>query len=217
MIMMTTKKISNVIGFAGKMRSGKTQSALYLVDKYDYIKLSCAGALKKLCAKLLNVDLDTLNKMKNDNVPIHIQPDETWVITIAKAIGVEQDIIRQDLKDVVFKDVRDILQYIGTDIIRKHKENWHVDILRSEISSLLEQGYNVVIDDVRFTNECDMIKEFGGEVYFVSRRGYNIASTHESENILNGDMFDYYHTIYNNQDIEYLNWIVEQTVCHRND
>ena len=212
-----TMKISKVIGFAGKMRNGKTQSALYLVDKYDYVKLSCAGALKKLCANLLNIDLDRLNQMKNDNVPIQIQPDETWAITIANTIGVEQNIIMQDLKDVVFKDVRDILQYVGTDIIRKHKENWHVDILRSEIASLLEQGYNVVIDDVRFTNECDMIKEFGGEVYFVSRRGYNIASTHESENILNDDMFDYEHTIYNNQDIEYLNWIVEQKVCHQND
>lgn len=211
------KKISRVIGFAGRMRNGKTQSALYLVDKYDYVKLSCAGALKKLCANLLNIDLDRLNQMKNDNEPIHIQPDETWAITIANTIGVEQNIIMQDLKDVVFKDVRDILQYVGTDIIRKHKENWHVDILRSEIASLLEQGYNVVIDDVRFTNECDMIKEFGGEVYFVSRRGYNIASTHESENILNDDMFDYEHTIYNNQDIEYLNWIIEQTVCHQND
>lgn len=212
---MMKKKISRVIGFAGRMRNGKTQSALYLVDKYDYVKLSCAGALKKLCANLLNIDLDRLNQMKNDNEPIHIQPDETWAITIANTIGVEQNIITQDLKDVVFKDVRDILQYVGTDIIRKHKENWHVDILRSEIASLLEQGYNVVIDDVRFTNECDMIKEFGGEVYFVSRRGYNIASTHESENILNDDMFDYEHTIYNNQDIEYLNWIVEQTVCQR--
>ena len=207
------KKISRVIGFAGRMRNGKTQSALYLVDKYDYVKLSCANALKKLCANLLNIDLDRLNQMKNDNEPIHVQPDETWAITIANAIGVDKDIVAHDLEGVIFKDVRDVLQYVGTDIIRKHKENWHVDILRSEIASLLEQEYKVVIDDVRFTNECDMIKEFGGEVYFVSRRGYNIASTHESENILNGDMFDYYHTIYNNQDIEYLNWIVEQTVC----
>lgn len=207
------KKISRVIGFAGRMRNGKTQSALYLVDKYDYVKLSCAGALKKLCANLLNIDLDRLNQMKNDNVPIQIQPDETWAITIANAIGVDKDMVAHDLEGVIFKDVRDVLQYVGSDIIRKHKENWHVDILRSEIASLLEQGFKVVIDDVRFTNECDMIKEFGGEVYFVSRRGYNVVSTHESENILNDDMFDYDHTIYNNQDIEYLNWAIEQKVC----
>lgn len=210
---MMMKKISRVIGFAGRMRNGKTQSALYLVDKYDYVKLSCAGALKKLCANLLNIDLDRLNQMKNDNVPIQIQPDETWAITIANAIGVDKDMVAHDLEGVIFKDVRDVLQYVGSDIIRKHKENWHVDILRSEIASLLEQGFKVVIDDVRFTNECDMIKEFGGEVYFVSRRGYNVVSTHESENILNDDMFDYDHTIYNNQDIEYLNWAIEQKVC----
>ena len=207
------KKISRVIGFAGRMRNGKTQSALYLVDKYDYVKLSCAGALKKLCANLLNIDLDRLNQMKNDNVPIQIQPDEMWTKTIANAIGVDKDMVAHDLEGVIFKDVRDVLQYVGTDIIRKHKENWHVDILRSEIASLLEQGYKVVIDDVRFTNECDMIKEFGGEVYFVSRRSYNVVSTHESENILNDDMFDYDHTIYNNQDSEYLNWASEQKVC----
>lgn len=206
------KKISKVIGFAGRMRNGKTQSALYLVDKYDYVKLSCAGALKKLCAKLLNIDLDTLNQMKNDNIPIHFQPDETWATTIAKAIDIDKDVIMQDLKNVVFKDVRDVLQYVGTDIIRKHKENWHVDILRSEIASLLEQGYRIVIDDVRFINECDMIKEFGGDVYFVNRKGYNIISSHQSENVLDDSMFDAEHTIYNNQDIEYLNWVVEQKV-----
>ena len=209
---MTMMKLNKVIGFAGRMRNGKTQSALYLVDKYDYVKLSCAGALKNLCAKLLNIDLDTLNQMKNDNVPIQIQPDEMWTMTIANAIGVDKDIVAHDLEGIIFKDVRDVLQYVGTDIIRKHKENWHVDILRSEIASLLEQGYNVVIDDVRFTNECDMIKEFGGEVYFVNRRGYNISSPHQSENVLNDDMFDHEHTIYNNQDIEYLNWIVEQKI-----
>ena len=211
---MMTKKISKVIGFAGRMRNGKTQSALYLVDKYDYVKLSCAGALKELCAKLLNVDLDTLNEMKNNNVPINIKPDETWAEIISKRIEVDKDVIAQDLENIVFKDVRDILQYVGTDIIRKHKENWHVDILRSEIAFLLENGYKVVIDDVRFTNECDMIKELGGEVYFVKRQGYNITSIHQSENVLNDDMFDYDHTIYNNQDIEYLNWIVEQKVCN---
>ena len=210
---MMKKKISRVIGFAGRMRNGKTQSALYLVDKYDYVKLSCAGALKKLCANLLNIDLDTLNEMKNNNIPINVKPNKEWATTIANAIGIDENVIMQDLEGIVFKDVRDVLQYVGTDIIRKHKENWHVDILKSEIASLLEQEYKVVIDDVRFTNECDMIKEFGGEVYFVSRRGYNIVSTHESENILNDDMFDYDHTIYNNQDIEYLNWVIEQKVC----
>lgn len=209
-----TKKMNKVIGFAGRMRNGKTQSALYLVDRYDYLKLSCAGALKELCAKLLNIDLDTLNELKNDNVPINVKPDERWVDIISKHIGVDKDIVAHDLENIVFKDVRDVLQYVGTDIIRKHKENWHVDILRSEIASLLEQGYKVVIDDVRFTNECDMIKEFGGEVYFVNRRGYNISSPHQSENDLNDDMFDYEHTIYNNQDIEYLNQIVKQKVCN---
>lgn len=214
MIMMNLKKqMSKVIGFAGRMRNGKTQAALYLVGKYDYLKLSCAGALKELCAKLLNIDLDTLNELKNDNVPINVKPDERWVDIIAKRIDINKDIIAHDLENIVFKDVRDVLQYVGTDIIRKHKENWHVDILRSEIASLLEQGYKVVIDDVRFTNECDMIKEFDGEVYFVKRRGYNISSPHQSENVLNDDMFDYEHTIYNNQDIEYLNDIIERKVC----
>ena len=99
------KKISRVIGFAGRMRNGKTQSALYLVDKYDYVKLSCAGALKKLCANLLNIDLDRLNQMKNDNVPIQIQPDEMWTKTIANAIGVDKDMVAHDLEGVIFKDI----------------------------------------------------------------------------------------------------------------
>ena len=204
--------MNKVIGFAGRMRNGKTQAALHLVGKYDYLKLSCAGALKELCAKLLNIDLDTLNEMKNNNVPINVKPDERWIDIISNCIDVDKDIITHDLENIVFKDVRDVLQYVGTDIIRKHKENWHVDILRSEIASLLEQGYKVVIDDVRFTNECDMIKEFGGEVYFVNRSGYNICSSHQSEHDLNDDMFDYEHTIYNNQDIEYLNWVVDQKI-----
>lgn len=208
------RKMNDVIGFAGKMRSGKTEAALSLVRKYGYVKLSAATALKSLCAKLIGVDLETLNNLKNDkDAPLlDIHTDKQWYTTISETCDIDYKLVEQTLYSHIFTNVRQILQVVGTDVIRRFNEDWHVKQLKKEIINHLGMGDKVVVDDIRFENELNLIKELGGTVYYIIRHNYHALSNHESENSLNENMFNNEHIIYNSQDIDYLNRMVEQKI-----
>ena len=53
----------NIIGFSGRMRSGKSALA-DICEKQGYKKLYFALPLKEMCAKFLNVTIDELNRLK---------------------------------------------------------------------------------------------------------------------------------------------------------
>ena len=53
-----------IIGFAGRMRSGKTELAKICEDA-GFEKLYFALPLKQLCADLMDISIDELNKWKN--------------------------------------------------------------------------------------------------------------------------------------------------------
>ena len=81
---------------------------------------------------------------------------------------------------VKFKTVRQLLQFIGTDLIRKYNTNWHVNRIRK----MIDKNKNYVFDDVRFKNELNLVKELGGECWFIIRPIINNVSNHESETSL---------------------------------
>ena len=60
-----------VIGFAGRMRSGKTELAK-ICEANGYQKLYFALPLKQLCADILDISIDELNRAKNEGIPIQI-------------------------------------------------------------------------------------------------------------------------------------------------
>ena len=82
---------------------------------------------------------------------------------------------------------RQMMQFLGTDIFRKHlNENFWVDHFRRWYDGM----HDVVVPDVRFQNEVDMIHSLGGIVIKVDRphkagagsSGRHIAiDVHESE------------------------------------
>ena len=96
---------------------------------------------------------------------------------------------------------RHILQFVGTDICRELIETYHVDVLVNKIKSF--PGERVVITDVRFPNEGDIIlDDFGGMVVYVDRlnpTAENVNRHHPSETALLewGRFTD---TIYNHRD-----------------
>lgn len=99
------------------------------------------------------------------------------------------------------KTPREIFQYIGTDVFRKVDDNYWVNIFKQSY-----QGNKIIIDDLRFNNEADVIKSLGGIIIkIVSNKKYvkvddeNILN-HESENYeINYDIL-----IENNNSIEEL-------------
>jgi hypothetical protein len=55
----------------------------------------------------------------------------------------------------------------------------------SRVASHLKNGDSkIVIDDVRFQNEAELIKRMGGEMWMIVRPSVQKSTTHESEGAL---------------------------------
>ena len=165
-----------ILGFSGRMRSGKTELA-NICEKYGYEKLYFALPLKQLCADLLDISIDALNDAKNKGIDIGITMGDDMCEILSEETEIPLDIVKEKCNGKVLNTVREMLQFIGTDLIREYNTNWHVNRIREMISP----SKNYVIDDVRFPNELDLIKELGGDCWFVIRPRIDNVSNHESE------------------------------------
>lgn len=154
-----------LIGFSGKKGSGKSYFADYLVNNKLFIKLSFASPLKEITKILFN--------LSDEDV---------------------KDPIKKELINPKFNaSPRELMQWLGTDIMREEfnkKFNYSgsiwIDNVKDNVKTLLDNNKDVVIDDVRFQNEVDMIHSLGGIV--INLRNdldntlTNSTSTHSSEN-----------------------------------
>lgn len=99
------------------------------------------------------------------------------------------------------KTPRHAMQTIGTDWGREmiDDEIW-VRCTVARILTFTAQGLNVVVDDARFDNEADMIRELGGKVISLTRDGHGTShSQHASEAGICPDLVD--HAVDNNGSI----------------
>ena len=142
------KKIIGICGLAG---SGKDTIGDALVNNLpNWEKVSFASHLKDVTALLFGFDRKMLAGETPEDRAIREQPDKFW----SEKMG----------KDFT---PRYALQYLGTNLLRNqlHQNIW-VDCLERKI---LESDKNVVITDVRFPNEINMIRNVGGEIWRVER------------------------------------------------
>ena len=154
-----------LIGFSGKKGSGKSFFADYLVNNKLFIKLSFASPLKEITKILFN--------LSDEDV---------------------KDPIKKELINPKFNaSPRELMQWLGTDIMREEfnkKFNYSgsiwIDNIKDKVKTLLDNNKDVVIDDVRFQNEVDMIHSLGGIVINLhndlDNTLNNSTSTHSSEN-----------------------------------
>lgn len=193
---MMTKKC-RIIAFAGRKRSGKGMLAQGIKNNFkNVVILSFADNLKLLCAELLNTSSDKLNKMKDNGTTFSEKVDDRWVSIISETTGINDEIIRDELGGYTFKTVREMLQVIGTNLIRRHAINWHVNKMIERINEIGEDKI-IVIDDVRFNNEKDALEKIGADVFIVIRPKCFDVSNHPSETELSYDKFAYDKVIIN--------------------
>lgn len=79
---------------------------------------------------------------------------------------------------------RQLLQTLGLEWGRRHLgENVWVTLALREIveARLRHPGATIVVPDVRFRNEAEMIRRLGGEVWLVYRPGVALVAAHASE------------------------------------
>lgn len=192
---------NKLIAFAGRKRSGKglLSNAIleYCNEMNQQSKILTIGAyLKELCCDLLGIDHETLTEWKDNGHMFNVKPNNKWFNIINRKTQIPTDVLQSELTNIEFTNVRQILQVIGTNVIRKYKPNWHIDCLIADAQEYLN-FYNVIIDDVRFPNEKEAIEKLGGSVYFIIRPNYFDVSNHISEISLKWQYFNIENIIIN--------------------
>ena len=191
----------NIIGFCGRLQSGKSTLAS-ICEEFGYKKLYFAQPLKQLCADILDVSIEELNRLKVEKTIIDLEINDD----ICDIISVETEIPLTNIKELsqgrIISDVRDLLQFVGTDIIRRYNTNWHVNKIRE----MINPNEKYVFDDVRFPNEKSLIEELNGDLWFVVRPNLTNVSNHISETSIKWQDID--NIIVNDKSLSYLknNW-----------
>lgn len=176
-----------IIGIAGKKRSGKDTISDYLIQEYDFIKYGFADPIKDIGKIIFGFTEEQLYGNKKDII------DLQW--------GIKP---------------RDFFQKFGTDygqfIFPEHfpeifkgenKRGLWVQVFKNWYLNKLEIDpcIKVIINDVRFQHEFDLIKSLGGYIIKVERdKIVNINDIHISENELDNIKFNC--IIQNNSSIE---------------
>lgn len=190
--------MKKIIGFAGKMRSGKGVAAGCLNAHYDYEYVEMADKLKEVCVELLGLkSVIDLNIYKNNDYEILITFHKVTCEKLSNLTNVPIDFINEKCFGRKITTVRELLQFLGTDVLRKYDPQWHINHTLEKITKLISEGKSVAIADIRFPNEKLAIESLGGEVYYIERKDYDIKSEHSSENSLSLSDFDSEHIIYN--------------------
>lgn len=90
---------------------------------------------------------------------------------------------------------RHLLQYVGTDVVRKANENYWVDFVKSMVELFGDHWDYVIIPDARFENEIDRFIIEYNVISIIVKREFETqlsedAQLHISENALDGYQFD---------------------------
>ena len=140
--------MTGLVGITGKAGSGKSTAAQVLLDA-GWVRVKFADPLKDMLRAFYRL--------------AGLQPD------------IIERKIEGDLKEVPCdllcgQTPRWAMQSLGTDWGRKMigVDLW-LSIARRRIALAMAAGFDVVVDDVRFEDEADMIRELGGLVIGLER------------------------------------------------
>lgn len=149
-----------IIGLSGYARSGKNTVADILGP--DYRQLSFAEPMREAMLKL--------NPLVEGRIRLaELVDEEGW--QVAKT----------------YPEVRRLLQVFGTEVGRNmFGEDFWVDLAMYDVSP----HEDVVFTDVRFPNEAEAIREMGGIIWRVDRKGIEAVNAHPSETALDDWNFD---------------------------
>lgn len=143
--------MSKIIGLSGFIGSGKGAVAKHLVEEYGYVHINFSDALKDVVSIVFNWPRDLLEGDTPESREWRETRDVYWSNRLDREIT-----------------PRIVLQLVGTESFRNiiHPEIWVANVEKK----ILDNPWNdVVISDVRFVNEVDMIKSNNGHVFRVER------------------------------------------------
>lgn len=163
-----------IIALSGRMHSGKSELAK-ICESNGFKILKFADGLKNLICKLLYIDRDYLENNKELYKEYIISYE---ILSYELKIPIEYILAKR--KSNIFLSIREIMQFIGTDIIRNYIPDWHIQQLEKNIIN----GNSYCVDDLRFENEKKFIESISGESWYIMRTDNFLISNHKSETAL---------------------------------
>jgi Deoxynucleotide monophosphate kinase len=137
-----------IVGLTGNKQHGKDTVGSILVNDHGFVRVSFADALKQSAAALFDVPVETWDEYKND--------EHAYVELFAG-------------HHARFT-VREFLQRFGTEAHRDiFGGTFWTDFAEDKIVTTIDAGTPVVVTDVRFDEEADLVRRHGGVVVQVYR------------------------------------------------
>lgn len=166
-------RVSKIIGICGKKRSGK-DTFCKTIKRYNssFNIVSFAGPLKDGLSVVFDIPRDDFDNQDKKEI-------EKYNINIDNYINELSDYFQISLKEkgLVAKSIRELMQYIGTEYVQSiDKEFW-----AKKLISKISPGSHILISDVRFTSEANIIKQNNGIIIRINRIGTNNNDNHLSE------------------------------------
>ena len=181
--------MSQVIAFGGKKSSGKDTAAKMLITHFGFEQLAFADKLKRFVAKLYDWDLADL--YSEEKKEAFLRTPVTWgtveAVMLENLLQLPDDSL--DSSFMVFPSKRVALQYIGTEVLRDHDINFHINSIAETVAA--NPTTNYVISDCRFDNEIATVKALNGRTIYIERDNLIGANQqHASETSVDKTMFD---------------------------
>ena len=164
----------SLIGITGYKRSGKDTAGEYFI-KQGYIKYAFAGPLKKACKEIF---MFTEEQTDGNDKEKH---DDRWNISARKVFqrfGTE--IFRERLTEF-YPEMDNIKENFWT----YRFKIWYQNQLN------INKDVKIVVTDVRFDNEVEIIKELSGIIIKVERLNVKNKDQHKSETSIGKIKYDY--------------------------
>jgi len=178
-----------IIGLTGKKRHGKDTTGEILVREHGYTRLAYADALKRSAAAVFGIDPAKWDEWKIADVAIEI---------------VDYADERRRLTGPI--SARQFLHRSATEAHREiFGDPFWLDVIEREFDRQIRlaggrRKAKLVVTDVRFDNEADLVREYDGIIVEVYRpQVVDAGDTHASEQLPEADMM-----LWNGEDIEAL-------------
>lgn len=151
-----------IVGFVGKKGSGKSTAAEFLENEHGFMRVNFKDALVAELKHKMPLLLDEILNLVNYEKAV-------------ADMGTVNDLFVE--KPPV---IRALLQNYGTEVRRADDPEYWVDAWRNLVNVL--DKTDIVVDDVRFENEAQAVRDMGGCLIRIIKEGeQQPVDTHASE------------------------------------